>query len=277
VTAPFLFAHALSRFGGLFPRRFVVMLAHRFTNSSGLPICMRTPRIKKKTGSLLARMFDRTFWTFFGLTLAAGGACWYFKGFDALIGAFHEDLELLVYIMPRIVLAMIVAGFAQVLLPREQVAYWVGSHSGWRGLLIATLAGALTPGGPIASFPFVVALYMAGADRGALVAYLTSWALLGFQRVMVWEIPLMGMDFAVLRSLANLPLPLIAGYLARQLPGLPARDGSEDLAVKMAEEVGEVPIAQVAQDAVIEAVGKQALDDEQANGETVTGQDDRRG
>jgi hypothetical protein len=64
---------------------------------------------------------------------------------------------------------------------------------------------------------------MAGADRGALVAYLTSWSLLGFQRVMVWELPLMGVDFALLRSLANLPLPIIAGLLARWLPGIEPR------------------------------------------------------
>ena len=92
-----------------------------------------------------------------------------------------------------------------------------------RGLLIATVAGTLTPGGPITSFPFVVALYMAGADRGSLVAYLTAWSLLGFQRVMVWEMPLLGLDFVLVRSLANLPFPILAGMLARWLPGIEAR------------------------------------------------------
>jgi len=184
-------------------------------------------------------MFDRTFWMFVVITLAAAAGCWWLKGYDALIEAFHDDLELLVYISPRILLAMLVAGFAQVLLPRDKVAHWVGEQSGWRGLVIATAAGALTPGGPITSFPFVLALYMAGADRGALVAYLTSWALLGFQRVMMWEIPLMGMDFAVMRSLANLPLPLIAGYIARQLPGLPPRTDSPAEEQRLEEAVRE--------------------------------------
>lgn len=199
---------------------------------------------RAKSGSLISRMFDRTFWMFVAMTLAAAAGCWWLKGYDALIEAFHDDIELLIYISPRILLAMLVAGLAQVLLPRDKVAHWVGEQSGFRGLLIATLAGALTPGGPIASFPFVVALYMAGADRGALVAYLTSWALLGFQRVMVWEIPLMGMDFAVMRSLANLPLPIIAGYIARLLPGLPARtDGGAEEA-KLEEAVKEAAAEQ---------------------------------
>ncbi len=29
----------------------------------------------------------------------------------------------------------------------------------------------------------------AGADRGALVAYITAWATLGLQRVLVWDVP----------------------------------------------------------------------------------------
>ena len=183
---------------------------------------------------------------FVGMTLIAAAACWLLKGYDALIEAFHDDIELLIYISPRILLAMLVAGLAQVLLPRDKVAHWVGEQSGFRGLLIATLAGALTPGGPITSFPFVVALYMAGADRGALVAYLTAWALLGFQRVMVWEIPLMGMDFALMRSVANLPLPIIAGYIARLLPGLPARTSDAEEEAKLEEAVKEATAEQQA-------------------------------
>lgn len=201
---------------------------------------------RAKPGSLLSRMFDRTFWMFVGMTLLAAAACWWLKGYDALIEAFHDDLALLVYISPRVLLAMLVAGLAQVLLPRDKVAHWVGEQSGFRGLLIATLAGALTPGGPITSFPFVLALYMAGADRGALVAYLTAWALLGFQRVMVWEIPLMGMDFALMRSIANLPLPLIAGYIARLLPGLPARTTNAEEEGRLEEAVKEAAAEQQA-------------------------------
>ena len=85
----------------------------------------------------------------------------------------------------------------------------VGAESGLRGLLIATLAGTLTPGGPITSFPFVVALYMAGADRGSLVAYLTAWSLLAFHRMVIYEIPIMGARFAWQRVVSSLVLPPI--------------------------------------------------------------------
>lgn len=178
---------------------------------------------KKPRKSLVARAFDRTFWIFFALAGGAGLLCWTVAGEATFLHGFTGDVSLMQYLLPRIILAMFVAGLVEALLPKDKVAYWVGSESGMRGILIATVAGALTPGGPMTSFPFVVALYMAGADRGSLVAYLTAWSLLGFQRVMVWELPLMGVDFALLRSLANLPLPIIAGILARKFPGIEPR------------------------------------------------------
>jgi uncharacterized membrane protein YraQ (UPF0718 family) len=172
---------------------------------------------------LLKRAFDRSFWLFAGMSVLAGVVCWIWAGPEVFEHGLHDDLGLMTGLAPRIVLAMFVAGLVESVLPKDKVAYWVGAESGMRGLLIATLAGALTPGGPITSFPFVVALYMAGADRGSLVAYLTAWSLLGFQRVTVWELPFLGFDFVWVRTLANLPFPILAGIIARWLPGIEPR------------------------------------------------------
>ena len=95
------------------------------------------------------------------------------------------------------------------------------SHS-WRqfraeGLALATALGAATPGGPFAAFPIVYALALAGADVGAVVAYLTAWSVLGLHRLIIWELPLMGLDFVTARTLASLPLPLVSGLIARLL------------------------------------------------------------
>ena len=57
------------------------------------------------------------------------------------------------------------------------------------------------------------------AHRGALIAYISAWALNGFSRILVWEIPVLGPEFAALRFFASLPLPLLAGLIARHLPG----------------------------------------------------------
>jgi uncharacterized membrane protein YraQ (UPF0718 family) len=73
------------------------------------------------------------------------------------------------------------------------------------------------PGGPFASFPLVLALSQAGADIGALIAFLVAWAAIGINRLLIWEIPFMGLEFSALRFVSSLPLPLIAGAIARYL------------------------------------------------------------
>jgi hypothetical protein len=70
----------------------------------------------------------------------------------------------------------------------------------------------------MAAFPLVLVLAGAGADRGALVAYILSWALNGFQKLLVYEMPLLGPDFAIMRTLVTLPMPMLAGWVARRLP-----------------------------------------------------------
>lgn len=152
------------------------------------------------------------------LSGASGLACWLIKGTEGLAQAFGIAWTLALTIMPVLGAALLLAGFVQAGIAKETIGRWLGSESGLRGLAIATLAGAATPGGPMAAFPLVMALAAGGADRGALIAYVTAWSLNGFQRILIWEIPILGPEFALLRFLASLPLPILAGLMARRLP-----------------------------------------------------------
>ncbi len=49
------------------------------------------------------------------------------------------------------------------------------------------------------------------------MSYLTAWSLLGVQRAILWELPILGDRLTLVRYTVALPLPLIAGLLARQL------------------------------------------------------------
>ncbi len=118
---------------------------------------------------------------------------------------------------------MLIAAFVQVLLSRDKVARYVGETAGDKAIYIGTVAGGLTPGGPMTSFPLVQSLQQAGTGRPALVAYVTSWSTMGFQRILNWELPLLGPDLTLLRLAASLPLPIIAGFTSRLLPKPPPR------------------------------------------------------
>ncbi|MEQ8249101.1 MAG: permease [Alphaproteobacteria bacterium] len=169
------------------------------------------------------QLFDTSFFVFLVLAIGGGIAVFLLKGSGVFIATLEKDMGLFLRIAPQIVGGMLVGGFISVLIPNDVVARWLGRESGFRGILIATIAGTITPGGPIISFPIVMALAVAGADIGALLAYLTAWSTLGLNRIIVWELPFMGVDFAVVRFLASIPLPFIAGYLVRRLPPIAFR------------------------------------------------------
>lgn len=132
-------------------------------------------------------------------------------GVERLSAGVSEATHLLATVAPQLVLGFLMAGLATVLVPSETVARFVGGGSGVQGLAIATLAGAVTPGGPFLQFPLVAALLRAGASEGAVVAYLTAWSLLGMQRVLVWELPVMGPLFAGTRWIVSLIIPVLIG------------------------------------------------------------------
>jgi len=119
--------------------------------------------------------------------------------------------------LPKVLAACLIASFVAVLMPRDVVVRWVGAESGFLGLIIATLAGIVVPGGPITVFPIAAAFVAVGAGIGATVAFVTSWTLLGYGRALVWELPFFGADFVIWRSLVALPLPVVAGLFAHWL------------------------------------------------------------
>ena len=167
---------------------------------------------------ILSNAFGKSFWGFLVAAAGFGALCWAIKGPEVVWEALSEDIRLLLDLIPRVVVALSIASLIWVLMPRDRIASLVGIESGLRGLMIATLAGTITPGGPSSAYALLAVLAGSGADRGALVTYITAWATLGLQRILIWDVPFMGAEFAFLRFAVCLPLPIIAGLIARRLP-----------------------------------------------------------
>jgi len=129
-----------------------------------------------------------------------------------LLGA-KSGFAMLAFVLPRMVVALLLAGLMQVLVPQDFVSRHLGQGGGLRSLLLATLAGVVTPGGPMVTMPFMVALANSGAALPSLVAYMTAWSLFGLQRIIAWEAPLMGWRFVFARVVPSLAFPVIAGWL----------------------------------------------------------------
>jgi len=140
----------------------------------------------------------------------------YYKGQGQHISGLKSALDMTVEILPLLILALIVAGMIRVLLPHELVSKWVGVESGMRGIIIGTVAGGLTPGGPFVSLPIVAGLLRTGASVGTMVAFLTGWSLLAVTRLPM-EVGILGWKFTIIRFASTFLFPPIAGLIAQTL------------------------------------------------------------
>jgi len=149
------------------------------------------------------------------LACAAAATVYWRDGREHFLAILGVDVALLGEMMPKVLAGCLIGAFVTLLLPRELVARWVGHESGFTGLMIAAAFGFILPGGPITIYPVAGAFLVMGADAGAVVTFIVSWTLIGYTRALVWELPFFGSEFVIWRIVEALPLPILAGLLAR--------------------------------------------------------------
>src|SRR5437764_201442 len=136
-------------------------------------------------------------------------------GQTRFLAILNDDVFLFGTMLPKVLAGCLIGAFVTLLLPRETIARWVGAESGIAGILVATLGGAILPGGPFTIYPVAGAFLAAGADAGAACAFVISWTLLGYTRAIVWELPVVGLGFVPWRIILSLPLAVLPGVGAR--------------------------------------------------------------
>jgi len=142
----------------------------------------------------------------------------YNKGQNQHIIGIKSALNMMIEILPLLIFAFIIAGMVQVILPRELLSKWMGVESGMRGIIFGTIAGGLSPGGPMVSLPIVAGLLRSGAGIGTMVAFLTGWSLWAVGRLPM-EVGILGWKFTAIRLASTFFFPPIAGLIAQTLFG----------------------------------------------------------
>ena len=157
-------------------------------------------------------------WVVIGtLVLIAAVIAWRSGGSARVGQALASGAGLFLSVLPNLLLGFALAGFLHVLLPQELISQWMGQGSGVRGLLVGTVAGMLTPGGPFTHFPILASFLSKGAGVGPVCAYIAAWALIGLNRFIVWELPILGPQIAFIRFLDSAAVPPFIGWLAAWL------------------------------------------------------------
>jgi hypothetical protein len=115
--------------------------------------------------------------------------------------------------------ALVAAGFIAELIPKAAIAGLLGAEAGLVALPVAAAAGMIVPAGPAIAFAIAAVFATSGASTPALVAFVTSWSIFATHRILIYEIPLLGLSFLRLRILSAMAVPLFAGLLS-MLAGL---------------------------------------------------------
>ncbi len=130
----------------------------------------------------------------------------------------ESGFRTLIAILPVLVVSFMLSGLIRILIPDEVIANWFSAGSGLRGIIIASGAGMLTPGGPFVCFPIALMVTKSGAGIGPIVSYIAGWATIGLFRI-PFKVSILGLKFAIIRFVCMIFLAPLAGYIAHLLFG----------------------------------------------------------
>jgi hypothetical protein len=123
-------------------------------------------------------------------------------------------------LLPRIMIGVVGSGYIAAVMPQDLITTWIGPKSGLLGITIATLAGAVTPGGAVVGFAVGAAALKGGGGAPQVIAFSTAWSLYALTRLINWEVAMMPANVVWLRAAVSIPLPFLAG-LGAMLIGKP--------------------------------------------------------
>ena len=147
------------------------------------------------------------------VALIAFGACLR-RGPGTARKAAADTGQSLLRMLPIFAVALPMAALLAELIPADAAVAWIGPESGISGILVASIAGGLMPGGRFVTFPLVLAFAKAGAGVPQMAALITGWSVFALHRIITWEVPVLGWRFVAIRLIAAAPLPVLAALLA---------------------------------------------------------------
>lgn len=128
--------------------------------------------------------------------------------------SWQASFDTLLFTAPRILVALLGAGFFADLLPEDTVRRLLGEEAGAWAVLLAVALGPITPGGAFVSFAITAAALKTGAAPVAAIAYVTSWSLFSTTKIFAYELSFMGRHATLTRILISLPVPFLVAGIA---------------------------------------------------------------
>lgn len=103
-------------------------------------------------------------------------------------------------ILPQFLSILILIGLVLAVLTPEQISHFIGSESGWIGVVIALIIGSVTLVPGFVAFPLAAALLKSGAGYSQIAAFISALMMVGVV-TMPLEIKYFGKKAAISRNL----------------------------------------------------------------------------
>ena len=139
---------------------------------------------------------------------------------EKTIQSLHTGSRSLVRISLLLLSGIFLGSFVGAFLPREFVSGLLGKESGFYGILLGTLFGAVMPGGPYVLFPIVASLYSSGATIPPIIAMIFAWQCISLTRIptdLGYLAAVEGQKLVWLRVLIGIPIPVLVGVLVSMM------------------------------------------------------------
>lgn len=149
-----------------------------------------------------------------GVFLLLGAMSWARNGVTGLLEGLKGGYSTLANVWPLLLLALGIAGFINVLIPKSLVSDFLGPSSGPKGYLVAWGIGAVLPGAPFSILPVAASLLKSGSGVGPIMTMVLS-ASIGIAATRVpYEIAFVSWEFSLLRILSCFIFPILGGVTA---------------------------------------------------------------
>lgn len=127
-----------------------------------------------------------------------------------------EAVRLLGQLWPYLVLGIVLSTVVKVFVSKQQMSAFFSHRSASTTIFIAALIGVLSPVGSYVIIPMSAALLLIGVPLPALMALMVASPLMN-PNLFVLTAGAMGLEMAILRTLAAFLLGSVAGYLTKWL------------------------------------------------------------
>ncbi len=163
-------------------------------------------------------MSARVYQLLMGVALLLALLAGYQGGSPLVWAGIRQALLEISRVLPLLAVAFLVAGFIQALVTQEFVTRWLGREAGWKGIVLASVGGALVPGGPYVYYPIAAVLLRSGAGLGVLVAFVTAKNVWSISRLPI-EFALLGPYLTLVRLGVTALIPPVMGAMAEFIAG----------------------------------------------------------